>query len=86
MEAKSQASFAEDGFKAWGKNPRYQTWVPKREEEADVETDPLKKMAELALQNLEDVTKEASEPRELVDAMSMYTKAATGSSKRRGKR
>ena len=68
-------------------DPRFTTWMPGRAAPAaNPEADnPLKKMADLALQNLYDVAspEEETEPTDILNAMSMYTKAVTSSSGRR---
>lgn len=84
----SRGAFSDENT-ASATDPRFATWQPARGgAEAEVEHDnPLKKMADLALQNLYEVADpESSAPTDIMNAMSIYTKAAAGTSRKKGAR
>lgn len=67
---------------------RFATWRPSRDDEPEERGDPAKKMADLALENLLDITStgDNGQPDDIFNAMSMYSKAHASVTRKRGGR
>lgn len=81
--SESRAPWGEEPSSA---DPRFSTWKPPRREEPATSGDgsTAKKMADLAFQNLFDVAGDGEDPDDMMNAMSMYTKAMATSTRKRG--
>ena len=64
-------------------DPRFATWRPPKIVDPDEQENPAKKMQDLAFQNLFQTADDDSDPTDLLNAMSMYTKATQSAARKK---